>query len=93
MAKFFLQVIGIFLLFGGLFFALLVVVFGGMIDPSLSDTDWWIVFARGTWLGLSLTLGMAAIGGWLCVRLILPRRWTPIQEPEHFLFIDREKPI
>jgi hypothetical protein len=90
------KIVGLLLILFGLWGGLLNHGFGSMINPAVSDLEWWQQYLRSTWQGFLFSFGMLFAGGFL---LFGPpnrwrrKRWTPIVEPVHFLLIDREKTI
>jgi hypothetical protein len=87
---------GLSLILTGLGLALMTWGFGGMIDPALTGSEWWLQYLRNTWQGFLFSFALLFVGA--CLLSGSPNRrrwnrWTPIAEPVHFLVIDRQKSI
>jgi hypothetical protein len=83
------RIMGFLLILFGFWTALFIHAFGSMINPSVSDLEWWMQYLRNTWQGFLFSLGPIFVGGFLLFRGW--KRWTPIEEPAHFIEIDRFK--
>jgi hypothetical protein len=90
------KMVGWVLILGSLYGALMVIAFGSSIDPGLSETQWWMEYGNRIWKDLIVCLALMFVGA--CLRFGPPnrwkwKRWTLIEEPEHFLYSERQKSI
>jgi hypothetical protein len=85
------QLIGLLMLLAGAWGALLVIGFASMVGLSLDGLAWWLEFwehltHKGDIWGLVFSLTLVVVG----FRMILPKKWTPLEEPQHFLSNDHK---
>jgi hypothetical protein len=88
------KIIGFLLILFGLWTVLFNHAFGSMIDPAVSDWEWWLQYLRSTWPLSLFSLALIFVGAWLLFgspRRWGWKRWTPVEEPEHLLYIEIEK--
>lgn len=62
MGGFFGRLAGFCLILFGLYAALLNHAFGSMIDPSVSDLEWWKRYLRSTWQGYLFCSALLLVG-------------------------------